>query len=139
MTAAHIRRRHPRFLLLQHSDHLFLAKPAPLHIVRLLVRAGRSLSLEKIQGRRPTANADLREVFFTKKPEGWLGKDIEKAEYRVKWCAQHGKLDCPYAPDPLQGKSGSQKDSKEFECARTKHWKERLDVFEKKLIYELQI
>lgn len=31
MAAAHIRRRHPRLLLLQNSDDLLLAEPAPLH------------------------------------------------------------------------------------------------------------
>ncbi len=35
MTTAYIRRRHPS-LLLQNSDDLFLAEPAPLHLVRLI-------------------------------------------------------------------------------------------------------
>ncbi len=79
------------------------------------------------------ASANLRGVVFTRKPEGWLGKNIEKAEYRAKWCNQHGTLACQHALDPAQTKFAEAEGEEEerFESAWKIYWNARLSAFEK--------
>ena len=82
------------------------------------------------------ARANLQGVVFTRKPEGWLGKEIEKAEYRAKWCNQHGELACRYALDPAQTEQtkfaeAEGEEEERFESAWKIYWNARLSTFEK--------
>ena len=95
-------------------------------------KTGRRVCWEnvRIDFLRP-APAQLKEAVFSKKPKGWLGWEVEQANFRLSWCKLN-KVDCSRALAGIdEAKFKDEKEAEAFQEAWEKRQADLRDSFEK--------